>query len=288
MTASRGSGVARRGLRTLIAVAVAAAAVMPGVKAQDARPSLEELLSRAADRELEFVDRFSSVVAEELYVQETTRPRRKRVLKSDMLLVRYPGASAWQMFRDVFEVDGKPVRDAQQADRMMKLFVEAPRDAVARANEIARAGARYNIWDIGTLNNPLIALIFLQPNYQPRFRFNLAGLEKDLGPNVRTVRFQEWKQPTILRSGANSDVLSRGLLWIDEASGRVVKTQLRIGPSSIPPEVVTTYAMDPSRPQREMERMAPEGHPGREVLTQILDRLKSRFPSPTDTTRTPR
>jgi len=60
------------------------------------------------------------------------------------------------------------------------------------------------------------------------------------------------------------------------------------GKTRLEAEVVTTYAMDPSRPPREMERMAPEGHPGREVLTQILDRLKSRFPSPTDTTRTPR
>lgn len=53
-------------------------------------------------------------------------------------------------------------------------------------------------------------------------------------------------------------------------------------------EAVTSYAVDPSRPQRELERMAPEGHPGREVLTQIVDRLKRRLPSGTDTTRTTR
>lgn len=52
-------------------------------------------------------------------------------------------------------------------------------------------------------------------------------------------------------------------------------------------EAVTTYVVDPSRPQREMERMTPEGHQGREVLTQILDRLKRRFPAP-DSTRTTR
>ena len=59
------------------------------------------------------------------------------------------------------------------------------------------------------------------------------------------------------------------------------------GKTRLAAEVVTTYAVDPSRPQREMERMAPEGHPGREVLTQILNRLKQRFPG-ADTTRTPR
>ena len=61
------------------------------------------------------------------------------------------------------------------------------------------------------------------------------------------------------------------------------------GKTRLVAEVVTSYAMDPSRPAREMERMAPEGHPGREVLTQILDRLKRRYPTAAgDTVRTVR
>ncbi len=57
------------------------------------------------------------------------------------------------------------------------------------------------------------------------------------------------------------------------------------GKTRLVAEVVASYAVDPSRPQREMERMLPEGHPGREVLTQLLDRLKGRLPVATDTTR---
>jgi hypothetical protein len=59
------------------------------------------------------------------------------------------------------------------------------------------------------------------------------------------------------------------------------------GKTRLAAEAVTTYAVDPSRPQRELERMTPEGDPGREVLTQIVDRLKTRFPMP-DSTRTNR
>jgi hypothetical protein len=59
------------------------------------------------------------------------------------------------------------------------------------------------------------------------------------------------------------------------------------GKTRLAAEAVTTYVVDPSRPQREMERMTPEGHPGREVLTQVVDRLKRRFPMP-DSTRTAR
>jgi hypothetical protein len=205
---------------------------------------LEALLDRASAYEIAFVGAFQNIVAEEVLVQETSAPHRKRTLKSDFLFVNYPGIKGSIVLRDVFEVDGKPVRDAAQAERMMRLFTSPVRNAVARAAELANEGARYNLWDIGTLNNPLIAMAFLQPDYRTRFRFNLAGMEKSLGPTVRTVRFQEWQLPTILRAGANNDLLARGLIWVDETNGRVVKTRLQVGSARIPPEIVTTFRRD--------------------------------------------
>ena len=181
---------------------------------------LEALLDRASAYEIAFVGAFQNIVAEEVLVQQTSAPHRKRTLKSDFLFVNYPGIKGSIVLRDVFEVDGKPVRDVAQAERMMRLFTSPVRNAVVRAAELANEGARYNLWDIGTLNNPLIAMAFLQPDYRPRFRFNLAGMEKSLGPTVRTVRFQEWQLPTILRAGANNDLLARGLIWVDETNGR--------------------------------------------------------------------
>jgi hypothetical protein len=190
-----------------------------------------------------FVDRFSNVVAEEQYVQETTAPRRKRTLKSDFLLVRFPGATEWHMFRDVFEVDGKSVR-AEQEGRLAKLFLAPAEDALRRAADIRRAGAQYNLRDIGTLNNPLLALAYLQPGYRARFRFTLGGLQKSLGPEVRTVRFEEWQRPTVLRDNANGDLFSRGLMWIDGKTGVVVKTELEVGQQRAPPEIVTLFQFD--------------------------------------------
>jgi hypothetical protein len=213
-----------------------------GLQAQGS--PLATLLAKAAAYELGFIEKFSNVVAEEVYVQETSAPRRKRTLKSDFLFVRYANALGWYVFRDVVDVDGKPVRDAAKSERLLKLFSDSPRDVLARANQIAEEGARYNIRDIGTLNNPMAAMVFLQPNYQKRFRFTLAGVEKSLGPTVRTVKFEEFQLPTILRANANSDLPARGLLWIDEPSGRVVKTRLQVGSSRIPPEIVTTFRYD--------------------------------------------
>jgi len=209
-------------------------------EAQNAKT--DELLARATAYVLQFVDQFSNVVAEETLVQQTTVPRRKRTIRSDFLLVRFPGDTEWQSFRDVGEVDGKPVRDQQE--RLTKLFLEPSRDALRRASDIQQAGARYNLLDIGTLNNPLLAIALLQDTYRSRFRFTLAGLEKDLGPRVRTVQFQEWKIPSILRGNGNSDILSRGLAWIEEDTGRVVKTELRLGNRSAPISIITLYKFD--------------------------------------------
>jgi hypothetical protein len=206
--------------------------------------ALQDLLDRATGQVLDFVDKFSNVVAEEIYVQEMTRPKKKRTLRSDLALVRYPGATQWLMFRDVFEVDGKPVRGEAEQERIMRLFLEPPRDAMRRAADITRVSSKYNLLEIGTINHPLIAIAFLQPEYRSRFRFNLAGLEKDLGPRVRTVRFQEFQRPTILKAGANTDLLVQGLLWIDEVTGRVVKTELDLGQQRTPPEIVTLFKVD--------------------------------------------
>jgi hypothetical protein len=232
----------RTRLLVLVTAAAAAAWVLP-VRA--AGPDLQTVLDRATAYELKFIAGFENVVAEELYVQEMSSPRRKRTIRSDYLFVRYPDVEGLMVLRDPFEVDGKAVRDAESADRMMKLFTSPVPNAVLRARALAEEGARFNLLDIGTLNNPVLTMAFLQSNYRTRFRWNLAGIDKDLGPTIRTVRFEEFRIPSILKMGANQDMLSRGLIWVDEDTGRVVKTRLQIGPFRIPPEIVTTFRPSP-------------------------------------------
>lgn len=229
-------------LAVLTAAALSGAVAQPGAAAG---PDLQTVLDRATAYSLKFVEQFQNVVAEEVYVQEMSSPKRKRTIKSDFLFVKYSDLVAVMTLRDVFEVDGKTVRDATQADRMMKLFTSPVTNAVGRARALAEEGARYNLLDIGTFNNPVVAMAFLQPAYRPRFRFNLAGIEKDLGPTVRTVRFEEFRIPSILRAGANQDLMARGLIFLDEDTGRVVKTRLQVGPLRTPPEIVTTYRHEP-------------------------------------------
>jgi hypothetical protein len=228
-------------VRIVMVAVLSAYCLMPHrAAAQDNKTDV--LMARTAAYVAQFVDQFTNVVAEETLVQETTVPRRKRTMRSEFLLVRYPGDTEWQTFRDVAEVDGKPVRDKEE--RLTKLFLEPASSALRRARNLQDAGARYNLLDIGTLNNPLTVIAFLQDSYRERFRFNLAGLEKKLGPNVRTVQFQEWKVPTLIKGNGNRDIQSRGLVWVEEDTGRVVQTELRIGGRSSPISIITLYKFD--------------------------------------------
>jgi hypothetical protein len=226
----------------LCAGLVAVAALYSGVTPSAQTPKLEDLIAKASSYVHQFVALFSNVVAEERYEQEITVPRRKRVLTGDFLLVRYPDDEFWQALRDVAEVDGKPVRDRE--DRILKLFSEPKGSAMRRAAEVAGASSRFNLQDIGNLNNPLLAMAFLQREYHPRFRFTMAGIEKKLGPDVRTVRFVEFQRPTLLKGNSNSDLPSQGLFWIEEGTGRVVQTELRLGGATFPIRIVTRYRFD--------------------------------------------
>jgi len=120
-------------MKRLLVTGVAFAAVC-GAALDAQSPSVDELIPKATQYAHDFIDRFSNVVAEERYDQQISSPRRKRTLVSDFLLVRYPGDTLWQSFRDVAEVDGKPVRDRE--DRMMKLFLEPSSSSRARARAI--------------------------------------------------------------------------------------------------------------------------------------------------------
>src|SRR5438132_10767381 len=121
--------------------------VLTAAPAATQPPTLGSVILRAGEYVVGYTQEFASVVAEETYVQDargtvrlTGRARialpeqRHRELKSDVLLVRLPGADAWLQFRDVFEVDGKAVRD--RADRLAKLFLQSSSSAVKQAEQI--------------------------------------------------------------------------------------------------------------------------------------------------------
>ena len=233
-------------MRTRMAAALAAIALLVAPAAAQ-KPDSQALAMKAAQYLADLFPRLSNVVAEEQYQQQTISPQRKRTLLSDYLIVRLQDTGEFASFRDVYEVDGKPVRDRDQ--RLQKLFIESPGTAVQQAQRIAQESARHNIWDIGTVNNAYLAMAFIQDKYRARFRLISPKQEKSVGPDVWAVQFQEFVVPTILKGNANRDMPSRGRWWIDASTGRVLKTELLLGADSArlglsPIQIVVTFKYD--------------------------------------------
>jgi hypothetical protein len=223
-------------MKLCAACAVVFVVATAGPEAQS--PDREVLLRRAADYLVTFVEGLSNVVAEEEYQQSFREGAGRRRLKSDFLLVLYPGDdNNFLAFRDVIEVNGRPVTDQQ--DRLLKLFVEPYKDPLVRASEIASASAGHSIAR-GRLVNPLFVIALLQRHYQPRFRFSLKDLEPKLGPDVREIELFESVAPK--PSGPQP---IHAVAWVNEITGRVVRTELRAGKAPSTALLTTTFGTDP-------------------------------------------
>ena len=215
-------------------------------------PTLATVLQRAGAYVLEFQQRLSGIVARERYVQKVeSYLSHRRELVSDLLLVRPVGADRWVQFRDVFEVDGKPVRDRN--DRLAKLFLEPTESIADQIERIVNESTRYNIGNVQrTVNLPVLALVVLDPKQQSRFRFTRATHTSpprgfsELARSAWTIEYQEVEPETIVRTTFGRDMPSHGRFWIEPDSGRVLMTELIAEDSSLRGVVVVSYRSEPA------------------------------------------
>ncbi len=238
-------------------VTIVAAAVL---RAQD--PTLDVVLAHAADYVSRYQQQLRGLVAEETYRQNVMltaagrnigpgararQTREGRELKSDLLLVKLGDENFWMQFRDVFEVDRKPVRDRDQ--RLYKLFVEAKTDARAQAESIQQESARYNLGPLmRTINVPIMALLFFERSVQPRIKFeqgkagNVRRFEglADAGA-IWMIEYRETQKGTMVKGTNNKDIPSHGRVWLDSTNGRVLQTELISEDTDLRADINVTY-----------------------------------------------
>ena len=137
-----------RVLATLIAVVVVGSA---SPRAQDL--ALRATLARAADYVGRFADQIAGMIVEERYDQEAKQvarfgyrpephaaPDRIAATSSQICCWCVPtGLDAWMQFRDVYEVDGRKVRD--RTDRLEKLFINTDRRSSGRRRSSPNASS---------------------------------------------------------------------------------------------------------------------------------------------------
>ena len=235
---------------------VACFLAMPAYAAQEAL-TLEEVIARASAYVEGYVRELTTVVMEEDYRQShfrrgPTNPTRTR-LHSEFLLVRLGEDAAWTGFRDVFEANGRRVRDRQ--DRLASLFLDDTTTAVARARRIVEESSRYNLGTTSrTFNIPTYALSYLLPSNTGRFRFEQDGVGCGDGhPSAWHIRYEEVATPTLTRGYQNIDLPSNGRFCIDPDAGTIFETEIELHHPSVGREVpateavaVVTFALNPN------------------------------------------
>jgi hypothetical protein len=223
----------------LTAILVVCCIHSPGLAQPGARP-VAQVLDEVAGFMRDLVGRLSSVVAEERF-RMTMRargvPENQRIV-SDFMLVRYPGSNAdWQTFRDVRSVNGRSING--QAEQIQRLFLAPIGDALERAGEIGRAGEQY----VPPLFNPLMALAFLQADLHSRFRFRVERPQQGQPPRTTRLEFVEVAQPSTVRAGGRNVPL-QGSALIEDGTGRVLETRMRIGSSPALTTVTVRFRHD--------------------------------------------
>ena len=254
-------------MRKAVAALIVASSAVVVLAARDA--TLDEVLARAAAYVAQYQRQLQGLVAEETYRQNvmSTAPsrfagsgaptttggtrgfvgREGRELKSDLLLVKLGDNDFWMQFRDVFEVDHKPVRDRDE--RLLKLFVGAKADARDQAESIQSESARYNLGPLmRTVNIPIMALLFFERSVQPRLEFeqgkagNVKRFEGLADPaSIWTIEYRETGKGTMVRGVNGRDIPSHGRVWLDSSNGRVLQTEMISEDTDLRADITVTY-----------------------------------------------
>jgi hypothetical protein len=174
-------------------------------------------------------------------------------MKADLLMVRPAAEGRWMQFRDVYEVDGRPVRDRDE--RLARLFLQPPTaSSLSQAESIMLESSRYNIGGIGrTINLPMLALSYFAPNHRARSVFSRADAGKvdQLAVLARpdaiwAVEFREVAPETLIRTTGERDLPAHGRAWIDAATGRILKTELVAKDPAVEGRIEVSYRFETS------------------------------------------
>ncbi|MDQ3419143.1 MAG: hypothetical protein M3541_10230 [Acidobacteriota bacterium] len=143
---------------------------------------------------------------------------------SDLVLLNVNGRVMG--LRDPFSVDNVRLREREA--RIVNLLTAPTLDGWKRAHAYAAEQNFRFLFDlILHLNDPSIALQFISSGMQSKMTFKLEKQEKLDGVPVVRIGFKEktdGEKPPVL--GTRGNAAAAGRLWIEPATGAVIKTEL--------------------------------------------------------------
>jgi hypothetical protein len=210
----------------MVLVTFAAGLTVSARQAQKAAaPNLATVLAEAGT----FLDRYAAsfgalaCIERSREIAEIGAPG-GRTVRSDVVLLSV-GPAKWFTFRDAFEVDGEPLRSRDT--RLVDALGGPPSTAIENARRIETEGTKRHLYADQVnraITAPLLALMFLATENQPRSDFTFEGMKSIDGMQAGLVRFKEHARPRVLP--AADEAAAEGRFWIQPGTGRVVQTEL--------------------------------------------------------------
>jgi hypothetical protein len=274
--------------RVWLALAASVLVSAASASAQAPPSASDPLIAKASAYVADYEKAFSILVSEEHYLQTIQRPLnaganlsrnnpgggmtggnvvRQQVLRSDYLLVQLGPGAGWIPFRDVFELNATAVRDRE--DRLARLFLQNQADRFELADRIMAESTRYNVGNVTrTINIPTLGMMLLHPRVRDRFAFTESADEVVAGRSARRYRYRETARPTLIKTTRGRDLQLEGTLWIDKASGAVLRTTLVAADPAVRATVDTTFRHD-----RDLDMWVPDRMEEYYKATNALDEI---------------
>src|SRR5262249_50666248 len=160
------------------------------------------------------------------------------------------GAEAWMQFRDVFEVDGRGLRDRN--DRLAKLFLQPSKSTAEQAEKIVRETPRYNIGDIErTINLPLLAMTVPHRRMKAHFHARTPDpgsdgkLPKSAAfaepASAMMIGFTEATIRTMITTPQGKNLRSHGRFWFSMPDAEVLMTELAVDDYTLSATIHVAY-----------------------------------------------
>jgi hypothetical protein len=237
----------------------------------DMTPEVEALVDRAAVQIGQYEAQFPNFSADERYEERLFKYERttvtdvrppsggqtqivtqqegawalaaERLILSEYALVRAPGARIARGFRDAFEVDGKRVREPDK--RLERAFLEPLAEATKLASAFAAQTATHSLGFVSqTISQPNFVVALLKAPTRTRFIFWKAGESVVGGVRAWEIAYSERTLPTLVQTDSG-DAPVDGSVWIDPATGRVLRTTLGLALEGTMIEITVMWRPEP-------------------------------------------
>jgi hypothetical protein len=213
---------------------------------------LDTVIRRATDYVSRYEAELGNLIGTEYYVQNATlldsstpprvAQRMQRRTSSDFLIIQV--GTEWAAIRKVNRVDGGKVKE--KPIPFEDAFDDSPAANSKRLQDMNIESTEYNLGSVRRdINLPTFALKVLRRQEVPRFSFERAGTAKINGLQTWKIRFHETSGQSLVVAANGAMLYSRGMLWIEPDTGRVIQTEFELdNPYSVPPvrgHIVVTY-----------------------------------------------